>query len=218
MYTCTLDGTHTQIYKYHALEVVYTAFLTARKTRASIIENRRFHFFRKNNNGKSYIIYSEGMTRTIQNSFHQKRNIQHQKKSELDREQFSVKVFKTYFSKPLVDLRNFAPLYLQSIVNPTNEIWCKRLLMRIQSINFIMKNMVQNSTLQYTIKLFLNHSSRRTLVKKLKQNQVPKSKVISITIHIREAGFNFCENGDEIHQQHLPNIIDNRKNPSSSIR
>ena len=139
MYTCTLDGTHTQIYKYHALEVVYTAFLTARKTRASIIENRRFHFFRKNNNGKSYIIYSEGMTRTIQNSLHQKRNIQHQKKSELDREQFSVKVFKTYFSKPLVDLRNFAPLYLQSIVNPTNEIWCKRLLMRIQSINFIMK-------------------------------------------------------------------------------
>ena len=200
------------------LEVVYTSLLTMRKTRASIIENRRFHFFRKNKNGKSYIIYSEVMTRAIQNGFHQKRNIQHQKKSEVDHEWFSVKVFKTYFSKPLVDLRNFARFYLQSIVNPTNEIWCKRLLMRIQSTNFIMKNVVQNSTLQYTIKLFVNHSSRRTLVKKLKQNQVPKSEVISITIHIREAGFDFCENGDEIHQQHLPNIIDNRKKPSSSIR
>lgn len=148
---------------------------------------------------------------------HQKRNIQHQKKSEVDQERFSVKVFKTYFLKPLVDLRNFAPFYLQSIINPTNEIWCKRLLMRIQSINFIMKNMFQNSTVQYTIKVFVNHSSRRTLVKKLKQNQVPKSEVISITIHIREAGFDFCENGDEIHQQYLPNIIGNRKKPSSSI-
>ena len=148
---------------------------------------------------------------------HQKRNIQHQKKSEVDQERFSVKVFKTYFLKPLVDLRNFAPFYLQSIINPTHEIWCKRLLMRIQSINFIMKNMFQNSTVQYTIKVFVNHSSRRTLVKKLKQNQVPKSEVISITIHIREAGFDFCENGDEIHQQYLPNIIGNRKKPSSSI-
>ena len=148
---------------------------------------------------------------------HQKRNIQHQKKSEVDHERFSVKVFKTYFLKPLVDLRNFAPFYLQSIINPTNEIWCKSLLMRIQSINFIMKNMFQNSTVQYTIKVFVNHSSRRTLVKKLKQNQVPKSEVISITIHIREAGFDFCENGDEIHQQYLPNIIGNRKKPSSSI-
>ena len=80
-----------------------------------------------------------------------------------------------------------------------------------------MKNMFQNSTVQYTIKVFVNHSSRRTLVKKLKQNQVPKSEVISITIHIREAGFDFCENGDEIHQQYLPNIIGNRKKLSSSI-
>ena len=45
-----------------------------------------------------------------------------------------------------------------------------------------MKNMIKNSTLANTItKKVTNHSARKTLVKKLKKNKVPKSDIITIT-------------------------------------
>ena len=58
--------------------------------------------------------------------------------------------------------------------------------MGIQSINSIMKNMVQNELLQDIDKNNANHSVQNTLVKKVKQNQLPKSEIASFIGHTRK--------------------------------
>ena len=49
-----------------------------------------------------------------------------------------------------------------------------------------MKDLTSNSPLQSSEKHLANHSTRKTLVKKFKQQQVPKSETISITGHNQE--------------------------------
>ena len=51
-----------------------------------------------------------------------------------------------------------------------------------------MKDLISSSPLQNSEKHLANHSARKTFVKKLKQQQVPKSKIISISGNNREAG------------------------------
>ena len=48
---------------------------------------------------------------------------------------------------------------------------------------------------------------KKTLVKKLKQQQVPKSEIISITGHNREAGLDAYDSSDEMQQKQLSNLL-----------
>ena len=73
--------------------------------------------------------------------------------------------------------------------------------MEINSINSMMKDLISNSTLQNNGKHLENHSVRKTLVKKLKQQQFPKSEVIRITGHNREVGLDAYDSGDEVQQK-----------------
>ena len=57
---------------------------------------------------------------------------------------------------------------------------------------------MQNSPLQNREKHLANHSARKALVKKLKQQQVPKSEIIRITGHNREAGLDAYDSGDKV--------------------
>ena len=59
----------------------------------------------------------------------------------------------------------------------------------------------------------------KTLVKKLKQQQVPKSEIISITGHNPKTGLDAYGSGDEVQQKQLSHFIDNHqptKSPSNS--
>jgi hypothetical protein len=72
-----------------------------------------------------------------------------------------------------------------------------------------MKKMVANSLLASSTKRLTNHSARKTLVKKLKQNHVPKSEIIGITGHTTEAGLDAYDSGDEKEQRSISHFIDN---------
>ena len=76
------------------------------------------------------------------------------------------------------------------------------------TINEIMKRMVSNSSLATSTKKLTNHSARKTVIKKLKQNKVPKSDIIGITGHSTEAGLDAYDSGDEDEQQVISNAID----------
>ena len=103
------------------------------------------------------------------------------------------------------------PVYLQPIVNPLTNICYKKTPMGINSINSMMKDLISNSPLQKSEKHLANHSARKTLVKKLKQKQVPKSEIISITGHNREAGLDAYDSSDEMQQKQLSHFIDNHQ-------
>ena len=79
--------------------------------------------------------------------------------------------------------------------------------MGINSINSMMKDLMSNSPLENSEKHLANHSARKTLVKKLKQQQVPKSEIISITGHNREAGLDAYDSGDQVQQKQLSHFI-----------
>ena len=86
-------------------------------------------------------------------------------------------------------LRSSGPLYLSIIHKPvSNSLWYKNVPMGQHTINSIMKRMIENSPLRNSDKKLTNHSGTKTLVKKLRQNYIPKSEVIGITGHNSEAG------------------------------
>ena len=104
-------------------------------------------------------------------------------------------------------MEKLGPFCLQPIVNPLTSIWHKKTPMGINSINSMMKDLISNSPLQNSEKHLANHSARKTLVKKLKQQQVPKSEIISITGHNREAGLDAYDSSDEMQQKQLSNLL-----------
>ena len=79
--------------------------------------------------------------------------------------------------------------------------------MGVHTIND-MKNAISKSPFE-TSKHITNHSARKTLVKRLKQNNVAKSEVIFRTVYSTEAGLDPYDSGDEKHQQAISNAIDN---------
>ena len=87
--------------------------------------------------------------------------------------------------------------------------------MGINSINSMMKDLISNSPLQKSEKHLANHSARKTIVKKLKQNQVLKSEIISITGNNHEAGLDAYDSSDEMQQKKLSHFIDNHQ-PTAS--
>ena len=171
--------------------------------------------FRKDETGASYIVYAEGLTKTRQSGLHKKSRLQLPKMFETQSERCPVKLFQKYLSKRPVGMEKSGPFYLQPIVNPLTNIWYKKTPMGINSINSMMKDLISNSPLQNSEKHLANHSAKKTLVKKLKQQQVPKSEIISITGHNREAGLDAYDSGDEVQQKQLPHFIDNHQ-PTAS--
>ena len=83
------------------------------------------------------------------------------------------------------------------------------------NINSMMKDLISNSSLQKSEKHLANHSPRKILVKKLKQQQIPKSEITSITGHNREAGVDAYDSSDEMQQKQLSHFIDNHQ-PTAS--
>ena len=92
-----------------------------------------------------------------------------------------VKLFQKYLLKRPVGMEKSGPFYLQPIVNHLTNIWYRKMPMGINGINSMMKDLISNSPLQNSEKHLANHSAKKTFVKKLKQQQVPKFKIISIT-------------------------------------
>ena len=90
--------------------------------------------------------------------------------------------------------------------------------MEINSINSMMKYLISHSPLQNSEKPLANHSVRKTLVKKLKQQQASKSEITSIAGHIREAGLDVLASGDEVQQKQLSHFIDNNQPTASKTK
>ena len=119
-----------------------------------------------------------------------------------------VIVFKSYLTKRPADLRKSGHFYLAVIFNPSCTIWLKTFPMGVHIINNIMKNVISKSPLE-TSKHITNHSANKTLVKRLKQNNVAKLEIISIIAHSTEAGLDRYDEEDEKQQQAISNAIDN---------
>ena len=103
------------------------------------------------------------------------------------------------------------PFYLQQIVNPLTNVWYKNTPIGINSISSMINDFISNSPLQNSEKDLVNHSTRKALVKKLKQHQVPKSEIISITGYTSEAGLDAYDSDDEVKQKNPSHFTGNHQ-------
>ena len=114
-------------------------------------------------------------------------------------------------SKRLVGMEKSGPFYLQPIVNPLINISYKKTPMGVNTINSMMKDLISNSCLQNCEKHLANRSARKTILKKLKQQQASKSEIISITGNNRETGLAAYDSGDQVQQKQPSHFIDNHQ-------
>ena len=169
------------------------------------------HFiFKKCDRGTEYVRLADGIiSKTFQSGLRETHRLEKPFMFENPNTVCPVKLFKYYISKRPAELRLTGPLYLAVIDKPASDIWFKKSSVGVNTLDNIMKNMIKNSTLANTItKKVTNHSARKTLLKKLKKNNVPKSDIITITGHTTEAGLDDYDSGNEEHQESLSHKID----------
>ena len=110
-----------------------------------------------------------------------------------------VKILNVYKSKRPSHLREGGPFYLQPLVRIQCDIWFSVTRMGENTIGDLMKEMKNNSPSRLICpdKKLTNHSTRKTLVKKLQKNSVQSTEIISITGHSTTKGLQSYDEGDE---------------------
>ena len=90
--------------------------------------------------------------------------------------------------RPAAMMSNESPFYLSIFLSVNNErpkpgqMWFKCSPLGINSLRSMLKNMEQDSGLDSDKKL-VNHSTRKHLVQKLVDNEIPPNEIIQITGH-----------------------------------
>ena len=172
--------------------------------------------FQTADDGTEYIVFYEGIVKTRQSGLTDKSRPVPPKMFATNTERCPIKIIRSYLARRPLELRKCGPLYLTPIHNPISNIWYKNVRMSINYTSSFMKRMKENSPLATCGKKLTNHSTRKTLVKKLKQAKVPGSEIIKITGHSSEKGLQAYDSGDEEEMRSISDAIAGHCQPSSS--
>ena len=105
-----------------------------------------------------------------------------------------VKLFEEWLEHRPEALKKTGSLYLSIIPRPTSHVWYMKTRMGEHRIGQIMKS-VASCLPPESNKKITNHSTRKTVVAKLKNAGQPRHKIIQVTGHARES---FLDDYDEI--------------------
>ena len=97
-----------------------------------------------------------------------------------------VYLLKQYLSRRLQELRDKGPFYLAIIESPKTNVWYKKQRLGVNSINNMMKGVIKNTPLETRKKKLINHTARKTVVKKLRTASVERQSIIQVTGHASE--------------------------------
>ena len=125
-----------------------------------------------------------------------------------------VKLLKTFLSHRPKEVKNNGPFYLAVIEHPKSQVWYKWQRMGIHSINSFMKSMAAQAEIED--KRLINYGACKTLVKKLKAANQPRSAIIGVTGHTNEHSLAVYEEGDENEQRLISSIISSAGQASTS--
>ena len=169
--------------------------------------------FNKDDNGVEYVTYEENPTKTRQGGLRKKRRVVQPKMFATGGPRCPVKLMKNFLSRRPDDMKSSGPFYLAVIERPKSQVWYKRQRMGIHSINSFMKSMATQAEIEG--KKLTNHSARKTLVKKLKAANQPRSAIIGVTGHTSERSLADYEEGDENEQRLISSIISSEPQAST---
>ena len=101
-------------------------------------------------------------------------------------ERYPVRIVQKYISKHPIRMINSGPLYLAIIDKPYGPlVWYRIIPLGEHSLGNMMKNIVKGTNVALCPKKLCNHSSRKTVVRKLKCAGFAKSEIKNITGHSR---------------------------------
>ena len=163
--------------------------------------------FNKDDQGTEYVTFEENPTKTRQGGLRKKRRAIQPKMFATGGPRCPVQFFKTYLAHRPEEMRNSGPFYLAIIDKPKSEVWYKKQRMGVNKIDSFMKNMALEAELDVEGRKLTNHSVRKTLVKKLKASNQPRSAIIGVTGHTSERSLADYEEGDEAEQREISSII-----------
>ena len=111
-----------------------------------------------------------------------------------------------------------SPFYLA--VNNQNpkpgQMWFKCSPLGVNSYRSILKNMIRDSFLE-TDKKLVNHSTRKYLVQKLVDNDIPPNEIIQITGHKNVNSLNNYSSLSDKKQQQISAVLSNAASTSQSL-
>ena len=166
--------------------------------------------YKYDDENREYLTFSENATKTRQGGLRKKVRLVLPKMFATGGDNCPVALFREYIRRRPEELRESGPFYLSIIERPITEIWYKKSRLGVNYIASIMKRIKNdNFDLHDTKKRLTNHSNRKTLVKKLKSNHVPRCEIIGITGHTKESGLDPYDSGDEFEQRMYSDMINN---------
>ena len=95
-----------------------------------------------------------------------------------------VRLFEEFLRRRPLEMRTSGPLYLAIIRRPKTADWYAKYRMGEHKLGFILKTLAQ--AIDVDRKHIVNHSTRKTVVTKLKKAGQPRHKIIQITGHASE--------------------------------
>lgn len=116
-----------------------------------------------------------------------------------------VRLFEEFVKRRPLEMRNSGPLYLAIIQRPKTEVWYAKSRMGEHKLGSIMKTLAQ--TLRLDGKRISNHSTRKSVVAKLKKAGQPRHKIIQITGHANESSLDDYDEIEENERRTLSHII-----------
>ena len=110
-----------------------------------------------------------------------------------------------------------SPFYLVNNENPKpGQMWFKCSPLGVNSLKSMLKNMIRDSGLE-TDTLLVNHSTRKHLVQKLVDNDIPPNEIIRITGHKNVNSLNNYSSLSDKKQQQISAVLSNAASTSQSL-
>ncbi|XP_078364311.1 uncharacterized protein LOC144648699 [Oculina patagonica] len=126
-----------------------------------------------------------------------------------------VRLFEEWLERRPEQLKNSGPLYLAIIPRPNSHVWYAKSRMGEHRISQIMKS-VASCLPEGCTKKITNHSTRKTVVAKLKEAGQPRHKIIQVTGHARESSLDDYDQTSESERRQLSHIASGYTAPSST--
>ena len=127
-----------------------------------------------------------------------------------------VRLFQEFLRRRLSEMRTSGPLYLTIIQRPKTEVWYAKSKMGEHKLGSIMRTLAK--TLNVEGKRISNHSTRKSVVAKLKKAGQPRHKIIQITDHANECSLDDYDEVDEGEMRALSHIISGYTTTSTTTR
>lgn len=116
-----------------------------------------------------------------------------------------VRLFEEFLNRRPLEMRTSGPLYLAIIQRPKTEVWYAKSRMGEHKLGSIMKTLAKALNLEG--KRISNHSTRKSVVAKLKKAGQPRHKIIQITGHANECSLDDYDEIEEDERRALSHII-----------